>query len=242
MKVREIIPLYDNDLINTPPIDQNPALVYLARLGSEHSRRTQRQALEVIAYMLIGDDLLRCNWAALRYQHTQLIRSMLAEKYAPASANRMLSALRGVLKAAWRLGQMSAEEYHRAADISGVLGSSLPAGRELSPGELAALMAACENDPTPAGVRDAAIIALGYSCGLRRAELAGLNYEDYAGGKLVIRGKRSKQRTAYLVNGAARAISDWLAIRGSAPGALFYPINKGGVLIRRRMTTQAIYV
>jgi site-specific recombinase XerD len=101
----------------------------------------------------------------------------------------------------------------------------------------------CENDPNPAGARDAAIIALAYSCGLRRAELATLDMADYdkENGSLVILGKRNKERTAYLVNGAKRAMADWLAIRGDEPGALFWPINKGGALAARRMTTQAIY-
>ena len=81
-------------------------------------------------------------WAALRYQHTQAIRAALAARYAPATANKMLAALRGVLREAWRLGYVSAEEYHRAADLPAVRGSTLPRGRALTTGELRALFAA----------------------------------------------------------------------------------------------------
>jgi hypothetical protein len=90
-------------------LDQNPAVVYLAGLG-EGSRRTMHQALNTIAGLAIeGSDALAFPWASLRFQHTQAIRSRLAEIYAPATANKMLSALRGTLKAAWKLEQMSAE-------------------------------------------------------------------------------------------------------------------------------------
>lgn len=225
-------------------LDQSPALVYLTGLGSERSRRVQQQSLEAIAELLTGrPDILSCNWAAIRFQHAQAVRSKLAEGLAAATVNRMLCALRGTLKAAWLLGLMTAEDYHKTASVKSVTGESIPAGRELANGEITALMAACENDTTPAGARDAALIALLYSCGLRRAEVVDLDLEHYDSGtgRLVVRGKRNKERTAYLVNGAARAMADWLAMRGEDPGALFWPINKGGALQKRRMTNQAIY-
>jgi len=231
-------------LIETQGLDRNPAAVYLAGL-SDSGRRTMRQALDVIAGILTGNaDCLACNWPGLRFQHTQAIRSRLAESYAPATANKMLCALRGTLKASWQLDLMSFEDYGKARSVEGVTGQTLPAGRELQPGEISGLMGVCEDDPTPAGARDAALIALLYSCGLRRGEAIGLDLENYGidtGDLKILQAKRNKQRVAYLVNGAARAMTDWLALRGAAPGPLFWPINKGGRLANRRMTTQAVY-
>jgi integrase len=83
-----------------------------------------------------------------------------------------------------------------------------------------------------------------YSGGLRREEVTTLNVADYDGesGKLIVRGKRSKVRTAYLVEGAMAALKDWLAVRGDQPGPLFLAVNKGGHLKHgRRLTPQAIY-
>jgi len=233
------------------PLDRNPALVYLAGL-SQGSRRTMRQALDTIAGLVSGGkvDALALDWSALRFQHTTAIRSELAETYAPATANKMLSALRGVLKTAWRLGQMTAEDYHRARDIEAVKGETLPVGRSITAGELSALVETCAKDPNPSGVRDAAIIALLYSCRLRRAELVTLEVQDYDAdaGTLAIRcngkgagPKRGKERLVPVVNGAADAMADWLSIRENEPGPIFWPIRKGGRIKQGRLTTQAAY-
>lgn len=203
-----------------------------------------RGALDTIAHLLTSNaDALAVNWAALRFQHTAAIRSKLIEKYSAATANKMLSALRGVLKAAWRLGLMDADDYTRAADIKSVSGSTLPAGRALTAGEIAALLEACASDPTPAGARDAALIALLRAGGLRRAEICALDLDDYtpADGQLIIKGKRNKERTAYVTNGAADALADWLTVRGTEPGPLFCPVNKGGRVILRRMFPEAVF-
>ncbi len=226
------------------PADQHPATVYLARLAPG-SRRTMTTSLDVIAGLLTS---YRCNiqtldWSALRYQHTSAIRALLAELYAPATANKMMCALRGVLKETWRLGQVSAEDYRRAADLGSIRGETVPAGRELQAGQLDALMQACQRDTSPAGSRDAAIIGLMYAAGLRRAEVVAIDLADYypEQRQLVIRGKGRKERIAHLIAGATAALSDWLDARGTVAGPLLWPVNKGGHVVKRRMTTQAVY-
>jgi site-specific recombinase XerC len=86
-------------------------------------------------------------------------------------ANKVLSALRGVLGVAFNLGQMLAEDYQWAVKVKSIRGETLLAGRSITSGEIAALLDVCINDQSPGGTRDAAIIALLYSCGLRWAEL-----------------------------------------------------------------------
>jgi hypothetical protein len=78
-----------------------------------------RQALDVIARLLTNNlcDAMTLDWAALRYKHTAALRAVLTEKYAPATANKILSALRRVLKEALRLELMDAKDFARAVDI-----------------------------------------------------------------------------------------------------------------------------
>jgi integrase len=242
----ELVIAETGDLAATsvPSTDQHPAAVYIARLAPG-SRRTMREALDTIASILTNNrsDAEALPWHLLRYQHTQAVRSALAERYAPATANKMLAALRGVIKEAWRLGQMSAEDYHRAVDLGPVKGTTLPSGREVSQGELRAIFSVCSADKSAAGRRDAAIIALLYGAGLRRSEVVAIDLQDFnpETGELRIRAaKGHKDRTSYATNGSLLAVCDWLALRGDTPGPLFCPINKGGRLVVQQMTPQTV--
>lgn len=228
------------------PLDQHPAAVYLASL-SEGSRRSVLHALDTVADLLTGGqlDVFTFDWSALRYPHTAAVRAELARRYKPATANKMLSALRQVLYHAWKLGQMSAEDYHRARDVANVKGTTLPAGRDLRSGEIAALLAVCADDPAPAGARDAALLALMYTTGVRRSSVSKLDLDDYDPASGAVRIREAKGRRDYLTyvsqTGAQSALADWLAVRGGESGPLFWPVNKGGRLVRRRMSAQAIY-
>lgn len=228
------------------PLERNPAMVYLASLA-QGSRRAIFHALDTIAALLTGDQrgAFDLDWSALRYQHTAAVRAKLASRYRPATANKMLSAMRQVLRHAWKLGLMTAEDYARARDVGNVRGDSLPAGRDLGIGEIAALIGACAADPSPAGARDAAIIALMYATGVRRASVVTLTLADYdpLTGALRVRGaKRNKEYLAHLAqDGAQRAVADWLTVRGLEAGPLFWPINKGGNMSNRHLSAQAIY-
>jgi site-specific recombinase XerD len=147
--------------------------------------------------------------------------------------------MRAVLRAAWKLGLMGADDFHTAASVGPVRGESVPAGRHVPIGEISALLATC--DQTAGGIRDAAIISLLYAGGLRRAELVGLDLADYdqAAGTLRVSGKGGKVRLVPVVNGAAAALADWLTVRGDKAGALF--LGTGNRQRGRRLTTQAIY-
>jgi site-specific recombinase XerD len=222
------------------PADQDPVRVYLASLGSEKSRRTMRAALETIAAELGAPSAEAIPWRALRYPHAAALRATLAERRSPATVNKVLSALRGVAREAMRLGQLSAEDYTRIADVEGLRGSRLPAGRHVELGELRSLFAACA--PTSAqGRRDAALLAVLRVAGLRRAELAALSVADLdrAAWTMRVVGKGNKERRAYVAQ-ARPEIEAWMAARGEAPGPLFCAVSRAGRPIARRMADSSI--
>lgn len=163
-----------------------PARVYLASLA-EGSRATMKQSLDALARTVDERfDAGSFPWGRLRREHTVLMREELMkridgrDKTAPiefSTANKMLTALRGVLKEAWRLGFMTQEEYSHASDIENVKGYRLPTGRALGEDELEQLFEACDTT-TLNGARNAALVALLAAGGLRRAEAASLSIED----------------------------------------------------------------
>jgi len=236
-------------LLSGEPLSRHPAAVYLARLGLS-SRRVMRGALDAIAGLLTDGrcDAFTLDWAALRYPHTTAVRSRLADgRYAPATANRHLAALRGVLKECWRLGYVTADDFRRAADLEAIRGSRLPRGRALKSGEVRALFGSCVQPAKPAqmtiAVRDAALLAVLYGSGLRRAEVVALDLEhvDREHGTITVRGKGNKERLGYITGGGLAALHDWLTIRGEAPGPLFWPVHRSGRLgPPRRLTAQAL--
>ncbi|NLT74669.1 MAG: tyrosine-type recombinase/integrase [Chloroflexi bacterium] len=224
--------------------NNNSAAVYIASLAPS-GRYSMMRALDRVAGML-GHTWRTMPWPQLRYEHVQAVRTKLAERFKSATVNATLCGLRRVAQEAWRLRQIDAETYARIRDVPTVTGSTVPTDRKVGAGEMGAILAACASDPSPAGVRDGAIIALAYGGGLRRAELAGLTLDALGedDGQVIalkIVGKRRKERIVYLDNGGAMALRDWLAVRGDAPGPLFYRGRRGGHLEGGAgMTPQAI--
>jgi integrase len=216
------------------PASQHPVRTYLAGL-SRASQPTQADALAAIALYLSVERATweTLPWWLLRRQHVTAVRAWLVETKAVATGKRYMAALRGVLKECWRLELMTADEYHRAIDVKPIRGGGeeQAAGRALSTGEQAAILAVCAADQTPAGPRDACLFGLAVRCGLRRAEIAALDSADYAEGVITVRkGKGRKSRTVPVPAGLDLALADWLRVRGDAPGALFAPVNKGGAV------------
>ena len=221
----------------------HPVDVYLGRL-SPASRRGFLIALANIASIVSNGtkDCYQLDWARLTYEDTAKAREGLAAGFAVRTGNYGLCALRGVLKECWRLGLMSHEDFRRATDLAAIRGDNTAAGRVLTVEELVSLFRVCAQDASVMGIRDAAILAVLYSTGLRRSELLPLNMADYQDDTLTVRGKGNKVRLAYLVGEAKTMLEAWLAVQGKAGEAVFVAIGKGAKITHNRLDGRSLGV
>src|SRR5262245_41535916 len=108
----DIIPADVADL--TPIVlsaDRTPALVYLSAM-TKRSRRVMLDGLRIACEIIILANPLRFDpltfpWWEMRFQHLNALRAILLETRSITTGNRVLAAVRGVLKACWELELMS---------------------------------------------------------------------------------------------------------------------------------------
>jgi integrase/recombinase XerC len=101
--------------------------------------------------------------------------------------------------------------------------------------------------PTACPERDRLILELLYGCGLRAAELAGVNLEDFQDPRtLLVRGKGRKERIVPYGRFAHKALAHWLGLRkkhlatlGMETPALFFSI--GPVKSVQRLDVRSIH-
>jgi site-specific recombinase XerD len=218
------------------------AAVYLESLAPG-SRRTMAAALDSCARLVAGaDHANEFSWARVRYEDVVALRAKLGAQYRATTANKMLSAVRGAIRAAGMLGLTDPVMSARNASIRSVRGRQLPRGRCLPVVELKQMLESCDS-ASVTGLRDRALLMVTFGCGLRRSEVVGLDVSSFrrGDGALVIHGKGNVERLACLPEDAVHALDSWLAVRALEPGAMFLPITRGGRLLRRRLTDQAIY-
>jgi integrase/recombinase XerC len=148
--------------------------------------------------------------------HTH-IRAYLGTLYdrglSKASTARALAALRGWFKWLARTGHV--EQNVASLVATPRLPKHLP--RVPSIEQMNRVVESVGEDAASWPARDTAILELLYGCGIRNAELTGLNLEDihWANEAILIRGKGQKQRYVPLGDAAAQALRAYLAERSA---------------------------
>jgi integrase/recombinase XerC len=201
------------------PVLQGLVEEYLRVLANErgaslHTLRAYRRELDWFAA-----------WAAERFgpergadrmEHTE-IRSYLGALYdrglGKASVARALAAIRSWFKWLARAGHV---EQNVASLVSTPrLPKHLP--RVPSIEQMARVVDSVSADAASWPARDAAILELLYGCGIRNAELTGLNLEDlhWANEVILVKGKGQKQRYVPLGDAAAAALRTYISERSA---------------------------
>ncbi len=182
---------------------------------------------------LIGSDLGRANGLALRYKVDLINRNLT-----PSTINRRLSALRSVVKLARTLGYI-----HWELEVQGLKSKAYRDTRGPGQGGFRAVITAARNQQPKKAARDVAILFLCRYMGLRRGEVASLNYEDidFDRSVLYLIGKgRLEEEPLTIPRRTLEAICKWLAYRGNHEGALFVNLHHDPS-VRDRLTGDGIY-
>jgi integrase/recombinase XerC len=189
-----------------------------------------------------------------RIEHTH-IRAYLGTLYdrglSKASAARALAAIRSWFKWLARCGHIELNAARLVATPK--LPKHLP--RVPSIEQMNRVVDSVRDDAASWPARDRAILEMLYGCGIRNAELTGLNLEDihWANDALLVRGKGQKQRYVPLGDAAAQALRAYMAERAArlaAAGrentagtpALFVNLQLRGLAkaAQARLTTRSI--
>lgn len=226
----------------TPAND--PAILYLATLGSPESRRVVLSRMNGVASMLQLTDWRSIPWQDMDRTWLLMAKEVMTTKAnAPESINATLSMLKGVALQAWELHLISDNRYMRIKNTKNVRGSRLPKRRWLSVEEMRQLLDSCLADDRLQGLRDAAMIAMLYSCGLRRSEVIGIDISHIQTPERAVRilGKGNKERMVYPPDRAWQMLDEWINEAMITAGPLFLRIRKSNGLTPDRLTSQAVY-
>ena len=173
------------------------------RGASAHTLRAYQRELHGFA-ACIGRTLRRRDRAWTSIEHTH-IRAYLGTLYdrglSKASAARALAAIRSWFKWLARTGHV--EQNAASLVATPRLPKHLP--RVPSIEQMNRVVDSVGDDAASWPARDTAILELLYGCGIRNAELTGLNLDDihWANEAILVRGKGQKQRYVPLGDAAA---------------------------------------
>lgn len=206
-------------------VNEYLAVLTNERGASEHTSRAYRRELHgFAAYMTKSHGGAR---TVDLIEHTQ-IRAYLGTLYdrglSKTSAARALAAIRSWFKWLARAGYLERNEATLVSTPR--LPKHLP--RVPSIEQLNRAVDSVNTDAVSWPARDKVIVELLYGCGIRNAELVGLNIEDihWANEAILVRGKGQKQRYVPLGDAAAVALRAYISERSARLAA----IDKGKVV------------
>jgi integrase/recombinase XerC len=216
------------------------AMLAHERATSPHTVRAyQREVGDFAAYLVTQNGP---EFEIAGVEHIQ-IRSYLSELYgrglAKSSVARALAAIRSWFQWLAKAGHVTSNPAALVATPK--LPKHLPRVPSIEQmNQLVDGAAAEEAAAWPE--RDRVIFELLYGCGIRNAELVGLNLEDiqWAREVILVRGKGRKQRFVPLGDAAAEAIKGYLPSRSARLGEVAHPALLLNLQRKGRLTTRSV--
>ncbi len=214
----------------------------LNSLGSESSHRTYDHAIDKFVDWYCSEPRLAFNrTVVLRYRiHLEQLR------YAPSTINLNLAAVRRLAFEAADTGLLSPELAAGIARVKGVKRLGIRMGNWLSAPQGKHLVDSYSTD-SPRGLRNRAMLSVLIGCGLRRAELLSLRFED-----LQIReehwviadltGKGGHIRTVPVPKWVKRSVDTWASAAGLSTGRVFRAIDRFGRVWGDGLTDKVVWL
>ena len=211
--------------------EQHPVDAYLGGLLSEDSRRVMRGAIRMALRLLlassnqgeqvaVSDPEYAFDWRLMSVPVLQrMAQAAKQEHYAPATIQRMLSAVRGVSKSAMLLGWISSDALMRMEAQKFRVGTRQKKHLSFDQDEIdQALRSGLGAGSTAHQVRNRAILHCLFKGGLRRQEVCSMQMEwlQRLGEDrwvLNVIGKGNKERRVSLPAASSESLSDWLRLR-----------------------------
>lgn len=208
-------------------LDQAKSAV-TASLRSPGSRRCYEHAIAEFLHWYCSEPRLGFNKGVVtRFRMHLEVRGL-----APGTINLRLAAVRRLAYEAADSGLLSPEQAAGIRRVKGAKKLGARLGNWLLAKDARAL---CQvpDKKTLKGKRDRAILPLLLACGLRRAELAGLELDDIQlredhWAKVDLAGKGGHVRTVPIPDWARRVADEWLKAAGISGGKIFRCVCRAG--------------
>lgn len=227
-------------ILRFPDLEHSKNAV-VSSLAAASSQESYGHAIDEFIGWYCSEPRLSFNRAVvLRY------RFFLEQKnLAPSTINVRLAAVRRLAYEASDSGLLSPELAAGIRRVKGAKRLGTRIGNWLTLGQCRSLLRAPCAD-TLRGKRDRAILAVLVGCGLRRAELVGLQYDDlqireehWVVADLIGRGKHI--RTVPMPGWVKRAVDDWTQAAGITVGCIFRAVSRTGLIWGDHITPKAIW-
>nr|WP_258190095.1 tyrosine-type recombinase/integrase [Stutzerimonas stutzeri] len=216
------------------------------------SRLTMRYALRRVADDLgmlgaNGDRIERVPWHTIRAAAVSELLYVWRGQLEVGTIRLYMHALRGVARACFIRGMMPANEFALLGQVKLPRGKNrVGRGRAVEQQYKAALLHDCMNDERIQGVRDAALVALLFGSGIRRAEAASLLDEnlDLDEGELKVRVKGGDYVVRYLAAWTIPYLKAWRDVRQANElrrGPYLSRIWKGGKVSNNAMQGRSLF-
>jgi integrase/recombinase XerC len=201
-------------------VDEYLGMLTNERGSSEHTLRAYRRELMGFAAYIAERHAALETVDRIEHLHIRAYLGVLLERgLSKASTARALAAIRSWFKWLARTGHV--EQNVASLVATPRLPKHLP--RVPSIEQMNLVVDSVEEDAASWPARDKAILELLYGCGIRNAELTGLNLNDihWANEAILVRGKGQKQRLVPLGDAAAKALRTYLCERATRLTAKF---------------------